>query len=203
MKIINKYKRLITIIIVLSIILSTTVQVKASTAFDYDKSYETYNINGQNFEIIFNGYGNIRTATILENNGQNITLLEINDVTGVVTCNGRQIRTDVISTTSLGTFRTSNWSSPTTSIVSLSFAGYTIGALVGYLQLKYNIMPEKAAYIAGLIIGAGGFLYIKGTSQYNYVDFAPKIGYRLTESFHLRSDASDPALHTRTLSGVR
>jgi hypothetical protein len=41
-------------------------------------------------------------------------------------------------------------------------------------------------YIASLVISAGGLLYLKSVARLNYVDYAPKIGYRLTESLHLK-----------------
>jgi hypothetical protein len=58
--------------------------------------------------------------------------------------------------------------------------------LVRYLKLKFGIPSDKAAYIANLVISAGGLLYLKSVIRLNYVHYIPKIGYRLTESLHLK-----------------
>lgn len=168
-----------------------------------------YNIAGHSFDISYRQDGNIRTATIYESSGL-VFVLTINDNTGVVTYNGdilreEVIRSDAYLTNSLlfSLDSEDNWTDPVTEVVSLSFTSYTLAGIVGYLQLKYSIMPDKAAYIAGLIIGAGGFLYVKSTRQYNYIDFSPKVGYRITESLHLTEEAEGESLFERTMTGSR
>lgn len=169
------------------------------------ESIQHYNVAGQSFDISFSQEGNVRTATIYESDGS-VSVLTVNDDTEVVTYNGNVLQKEVTysEAQSSEVFASEdNWGKPITDVVSLNLASYTLAAIVGYLQLQYGIMPDKAAYIAGLIIGAGGFLYVKAVQRFNYVDYAPKVGYRTTESLHLKSDASDAPLYTRTLTGSR
>lgn len=176
-----------------------------SLSFSPSAAMEKNNfISNKNFNIIYSSNNNIRTATIYESDG-NVNILQINDITGEVTYNGKPFEEHIIyenkniSLMSNG----NNWTNPTTSIFSLSFVGFSIATIIGYLNLKYGIPNANAAYIASVVSGAGGFLYVKSVVQFNYVDYSPKVGYRLTETFHIRSDASDGPLYTRRVSGAR
>lgn len=197
----------------LCIVMSFTLTVSAFAAEknyfpdEYStKSIQHYNVAGQSFDISYSQDGHVRTATIYESNGS-VSILTINDDTGVVTYNGNILQKEVIysdaQSSPIPFASEDNWGKPVTDIVALNFTSYTLAAIVGYLQLKYGIMSDKASYIAGLIISAGGFMYVKAVQQFNYVDYAPKVGYRTTESLHLKSDASDAPLYTRTLTGSR
>ncbi len=195
------------IVLVISLVLSfTTSSFSFATNNDALEYTEKYIVNGENFNISFSQDGSIRTAVVYENDGKTVTILQIDEETGIMTYNGVSIHEEVVHNKVLSESNSlllSNWTEPQESIISLALGAYTIGALVGYLQLKFGMMSDEASYIAGLIIGDSGFLYVKSITQYNYVDYAPKVGYRLTESLHLKSDASDRSLYTRTMTGSR
>ena len=190
----------------MSLILSCHISSAAFVGDGATETTEHYIVNDETFDISFSQDGSIRTAVI--NEGEKITILQIDEETDIMTYNGVPVREEVIRTKVMRERNSilsakSNWTEPTESVTSLSFVSYSVAAIVGYLQLKYSIMPEKASYIAGLIIGAGGFLYVKSVSQYNYVDYAPKVGYKLTESLHLTEEADDKSLFKRTMTGRR
>lgn len=168
---------------------------------------EQITVNDEIFDISYSQDGNIRTATIYEDDGT-VNILQIDDITGKMTYNGELIHEEIIYSEEPNENNplittTSNWGSPTTEVVSLSVAAFGMTALIGYLNLKFGIPSTKAAYIANLVIAGGGFLYLKSVLQLNYVDYAPKIGYRLTESLHLTRAANGTSLYNRTTTGSR
>lgn len=197
-----KKRKMISMFLLVVMLFSTT------TSFaNAPKTTEQITANDEIFEISYSQDGNIRTATIYEGDGT-VNILQIDDITGKMTYNGESIHDEIIyseepnENNSLITTR-SNWGSPSTDVVSLGVAAFGTTALIGYLNLKFGIPTDEAAYIASLVIGAGGFLYLKSVTQLNYVDYAPKVGYRLTESLHLTREANDSSLFTRTMTGSR
>lgn len=198
-------KKIMSFMLAMVLILSTAVV--SSTAY-MDQSQEV-SFNQSEFSIDIRQVGNTRIATVKDEKTENVDVVSINDATGEVVINGHLFTIfDSVATEQIELFGKSaanekNWSKPTTSIQSLSFASYTAGAIVGFLSLTYGVPGDTAAYIAGLVIGAGGFLYVKSVSQLNYVDYSPKVGYRLTETLHLDSQAKDAPLYSRTMTGSR
>ena len=174
----------------------------------YNEQSNTAANIADNFDVVIEKNGNTRTAIVIDLNKATVDVVSVNDVTGVITINGEIVCP--ITNSSFGHFSIThstssedNWTAPSTSITSLALTAYSTGAIVGWLALTYGVPGPVAAYIAGLVIGAGGFLYVKAVTQFNYVDYGTKVGYRLTESLHLKSDASDEALYTRTMTGSR
>ena len=118
--------------------------------------------------------------------------------------NGQSVKYNVLSIKEPNISTYSNWGSPSTTITSLSYVSWGVGAIAGALMLKYpQMLSSKAQYIAGLVVSTGGLLYVKAVSRYNYVDYAPKVGYRLTESLHTDSKCQTAALYSQTMSGSR
>lgn len=179
-----------------------------TTAFaNAPKVTEQISVNDEIFDISYSKDGNIRTATIYEDDGT-VNILQIDDTNGKMTYNGELIHEEIIygdepNENNLLITTRSNWGSPSTNVVSHGIAALGTTALIGYLNLKFGIPSAEATYIAGLVIGAGGLLYLKSVTQLNYVDYAPKVGYRLTESLHLTRDADGSSLFTRTMTGSR
>lgn len=208
--ILNKFnvRRLTTFILAVSLIVSFSINSMAFAGNPISEATEQFIFNDKVFDISFSQDGSIRTAVIHENDGKTTTILKMDKETGIVTHNGVPIREEVISTqllkeNNLLLSSKSNWTTPTVTVTALSFAAFSTTAIIGYLSLKYGVPPAEAAYIASLIVGAGGFLYVKSVLQLNYVDYAPKVGYRLTESLHLTRNATGNSLFTRTTTGSR
>jgi hypothetical protein len=157
-------------------------------------------------DVKYNNYKHIRTATVYEKDGT-ITIIGVNDTTGEVTHNGKVIssvrkineeeQNEPFITTS------SNWGDPNTTVKTLAFGAASAAVITATLQFFYGIPGETASYIAGLIFTGGGLLYLKEVIKLNYVDYAPKVGYILTQSYHLTRNASGNSLYTTTTRGSR
>lgn len=171
---------------------------------DQNMTKEQFVINGEPVDISITRDGNIYTAVIFENNGKTTTVIKVDKETGRVTYNGVPVQQELISTNAMPEIGLlNNWRSPTTKVYSLSFLGWGIPAIVTVLSIKFGIPLSNAGNIAQIIIGAGGFLYVKEVVQLNYVDYAPKVGYRMTTSLHLTRSATGNSLFTRTVTGSR
>lgn len=197
-------KKITSLVLVFSMVL--TAFIVPSVAYN-EQTEAVINV-ANNFDITIEKKGNIRTAVVTDLNEGTVDVVSINDETGVVTING-EVFSPIVNITYIyspavhSASSEDNWTAPQTSIISLSLGAFTTAAIVGYLNLKYGVPSDTAAYIAGLVIGASGFLYVKSVTQFNYVDYGTKVGYRLTESLHLKADASDAPLYTRTMTGSR
>lgn len=197
-------KKITSLVLVFSMVL--TVFIVPSVA--YNEQTEVVVNVANNFDIAIEKKGNTRTAVVTDLNKGTVDVVSINDETGVTTING-EVFSPIVNTTYIyspavhSVSSEDNWTTPQTNIISLSLGAFAATAIIGYLNLKYGIPSDKATYIAGLVIGGSGFLYVKSVTQFNYVDYGTKVGYRLTESFHLKADASDAPLYTRTMTGSR
>lgn len=199
-----KMKKFISLFLTFAILLPVLIVPGAA----YNESAKGYDDAIGNFDVVLGRNGNIRTATITDLTNKTVDIMSIDDNTGIVTFNGEFLLQIVnlnhpYSVGTLSVFSEDNWSDPQTTVRSLAWVGYTATAIIGLLSLTYGVPPATAAYIAGLVIGAGGFLYVKAVTQLNYVDYSPKVGYRLTESLHLSPEADDEPLFTRTMTGSR
>ena len=150
---------------IISMFLLVVMLFSTATAFaNAPKTTEQITVNDEIFDISYSQDGNIRTATIYEDDGT-VNILQINDITGKMTYNGAPIHEEIIysekpnENNSLIT-PSSNWRSPTTEVVSLGVAAFGKVALIGYLNLKFGIPSDEAAYITGLVISAGCWLQI-------------------------------------------
>lgn len=205
-------KKLLSIILSLTLTLPVGTISVSATAHDLerDSSESLSQVNsyqcevGTKYNIILQSDRSTRTMTVIDSELKTIDVVSIDDETGVVTINGEAVTPlSLTSRTLVGTYAADNWTDPVEEVISLSLVGYTTGAIVGFLSLKFGVPSEKATYIAGLVIGAGGMLYVKSIRQYNYIDYAPKVGYIVTESLHITPEAEGESLFTRTLRGSR
>jgi hypothetical protein len=156
-------------------------------------------------DVKYNNDKHIRTATVYEKDGT-ITIIGVNDTTGEVSLNGKVISNvrkikEEQNEPLITTF--SNWGEPDTTVKTLAFGTASAGVITATLQYVYGIPGKTASYIAGLVFTGGGFLYLKEVIQLNYVDYAPKVGYILTQSYHLTESASGNSLYTTTTRGSR
>ena len=161
-------------------------------------------VNGEAFNVSISKDGNVHTAVILEDDGKTTTVIEMDEETGEVTYNGIPVLQETISTnglTEIGIL--SNWGSPSTNVYSLALVGWGIPAIVTLLSMKFGVPLSSGANIANIIIGAGGFLYVKEVVRLNFVDYVPKVGYRITTSLHVTRNPTGNSLFTRTVTGSR
>lgn len=207
-------KKSISMLLVFSMMVTTfmtPIQAKNDESlFNYTGETSTLIIDEMAIDITSDKKDNIRTATISENNGEKITTVQINDITKVMTVNGEII--DNIDTTvselplidELTWTARSNWSDPTVSIVTCNVTATTTAIALGWLFLKCPLIPFKTAqYILTTAIGLGANLYIKSVDQYNYVDYAPKVGYRHKESVHLTEECDGISYWGQEMNGSR
>lgn len=197
----EKIKRFVSCVIAMVLVLSLPANVLAYENPKKDCTY--YEVLGEKFEVVFSRQGNVATAKIYENEGKIVNILELNEETGDITYNGKIIEMDLILTDGVTARASSNWGSPSTTIESLSLVSLGISTAVTLLQMKFGMGASKASSIAQIVISGSGILYVKSVTRLNYVDYAPKVGFKLTESLHLKPNASDPALYTRTTTGSR
>lgn len=199
-------KKIVSSLLVISMMISMSTTVFAANCESlFEKSLDTYQIQFvSNYEMALQTNGAIRSMVVFDRNLGTVDIVSINDETGIITINDDTlIPVELRSQAGISSYAEDNWTEPQTSVTSLSLATYTTGAIVGFLALKYGVPSDKATYIAGLVIGAGGFLYVKSVVQLNYVDYSPKVGYRLTESLHLTPEADGESLFVRTTTGSR
>lgn len=191
--------------VILSLAMLLPVIAIPSAALESSVNTSSHNID--KYILNFQQDGNIRSVIVSSYDGKTVDAVCINDETGIVTINGSRVsrleNIPHIQQRPTSMLSKGNWTQPQTSVQSLSFVSFASGAIVGYLALKYGVPDDKAAYIASLVIGAGGFLYVKSVTQFNYIDYSPKDGYRLPESLHLTEDANGGSLFSRTVSGTR
>ena len=199
-------KKIVSILLVVSMMISmsTTAFAAARESF-LEKSLDTYQIQSvSNYEIGLQTNGAIRSMVVFDRNLGTVDVVSIDDETGIITINDDTlIPVEIWPQAGISSYAEDNWTDPQTTVTSLALGAYTAGAIVGFLSLKYGVPSDTAAYIAGLVLGAGGFLYVKSVTQFNYVDYSPKVGYRLTESLHLTDEADGKSLFVRTMTGTR
>lgn len=205
MKIKTRFFRFVSAFLVISLLLVYPADVFAAesnnvTVGDIDK--EHYDIENIKFDVEYTQEGQNHKATIYKNDGKNVDIICWNEVTDVMTYNGKEIASETIFLETLPSTR-SNWGSPSTEITSLGLASYGLEVAIVLLRLKFGVPSEKAVTIATLILQGTGMLYIKTVTRLNYVDYAPKVGFKITESLHTTPDASDTSLFSRSWSGSR
>ena len=154
-------KKITSLVLVFSMVL--TVFIVPSVA--YNEQTEVVVNVANNFDIAIEKKGNTRTAVVTDLNKGTVDVVSINDETGVTTING-EVFSPIVNTTYIyspavhSVSSEDNWTTPQTNIISLSLGAFAATAIIGYLNLKYGIPSDKATYIAGLVIGGSGFLYV-------------------------------------------
>jgi hypothetical protein len=208
MKFRTRFFKFISAILVVSLFLVSSINVFAAENTDIVEdnikttNKEHYDVGDIKFDVEYTQDGENHKATIYKNGGKTIDTVCWNDKTNTLTYNGKPIVCETIFLETLPSTR-SNWGSPTTEVTSLSLASYGIEAAIVFLHLKFGVPSDKATTIATLILNGTGMLYVKTVTRYNYVDYAPKVGFKITESLHTTPSASDTSLFTRSWSGSR
>lgn len=209
-------KRLTSIIlaVALTLTLSATPVFAAPQAntFSLDFVGQTEELllpDGSQSKVFSYQRGDLRVAQVTEDNGQ-VTIIEFDD-DGNVFVNGNNIVTtlsdsDTVdnSNSILQPFAASNWTSPSVTKRTAWVEGLTVSAIAIIIAgLCPSAAGAVAIRLAGTVAGTGvKALYYKGTTSYNYVDYAPKVGYRLTEELYTDS-AYRNRIYTRSMSGSR
>lgn len=99
-----------------------------------------------------------------------------------------------------------NWGPEDEYTTGLDVAGLSVSVMTVLLvgRLPYASAKEIAS-VVGLIISWGlDRIYYRGVTQFNYVDYAPKVGYKLTEEIHKNENYDASSLMLRTsMTGSR
>lgn len=143
---------------------------------------------------------------VREENGD-LSIVEFDDATGYVYVNGRNIVTvDSMTARQINLLATNdNWGEETVTTGSMDIAGLSVSlvaaVIVGYFTLWNGYAMEVAQTIVELGIS---WLYFKKITQFNYEDYFPKVGYRLTEELH-SGEACNSSTYIigRTMTGKR
>lgn len=137
-----------------------------------------------------------------ENNGTT-TIVEENKKTGEVLVNGRNVFTDM--STMIEASQRDNWGAPSVEKWSMNVAGMSIVTIATAVAAKsHNLTVDKIAKALKKVGKELSKLYYKSILQLNYVDYSPKVGYRLTEELYTSSSYSvSSRICQSTMSGSR
>lgn len=123
-----------------------------------------------------------------ENDGTT-TIVEKNKKTGEILVNGRDVFYDM--STTIGASQRDNWGAPSVEKWSMNVAGMSIYAIATAVAAKsHNFRIDQIADALKKVGKELSNLYYKSTLQLNYVDYSPKVGYRLTEGLYTSSSCS-------------
>lgn len=150
-------------------------------------------------EVVWVSNGHTRTATV-EESGHTITVV-FDDNTGFIYVNGVNIVCDATKQ-SIQTRSANNWGPVNVYTRSLKVDGLAVGAIgiiiTGAMTGAHPTAITVASLAAYVVSNGLQYLYYRSLTQYNYVDFSPKVGYKLTEQIHTSTRYDNTSLWIET-----
>lgn len=183
-------KKVISSFLVLSMLMSvlviptSAINRKEKLSLDFNDRRETVTIAGANIEFYsYVSESGQRIVEVSENGRTDI--IEFDDVTGHVYVNGHRITETIDVSLHSMTATADNWGPERSEVRKMDIEGLAISLVAAVIVGYFSGWNGYAMDLAQTIVEAGiSMLYFKTITQFNYVDYSPKVGYRLTEELH-------------------
>lgn len=201
-------KRIISTVLVLSMLLVSSVvsagAVSAQTSdpeLRFDGHTEYVVVDDKS--VSYNSYAVGTSRFVLVTEDGLSTLIEFDDTSGAIYVDGRNIVSHMDTVN--GIALQDNWGPERSEVTKTDIVGLSVSVVAALIVGYYSGWNGAAMDIAQIVVSEGiPALYFKTITQYNYVDYSPKVGYRLTEELHKGPACnSSTLLLRRTMNGSR
>lgn len=202
-------KKVISVFLALSLMMSILVIPTSASnsvsalSLDFCGQRETVTIAGIKSE--FYSYTSDNGQRIVEVTENGVTdILAFDDVTGHVYVNGRRI-TNTIPASMPALVAADNWGPERVETRQLNVEGLAVSVVAAIIVGCFTSWNGDAMQLAQTVVEAGiSWLYYLSITQFNYEDYFPKVGYRLTEELHSGPECDKTTLLCRrTMTGSR
>lgn len=183
-----------------------------SSINEYDHSLElSFNGDTEHLlvdgkEVSFYSYEENLSRFILVQEESGSTLVEVDTSSGTIYVNGKAISSRISSANSANILASEdNWGPEREEITETEIVGLSASVVAAIIIGYYSGWNGVAMDIAQTFVSnAIPIMYFKRITQFNYVDYFPKVGYRLTEELH-NGPACDESTYVigRTMTGSR
>lgn len=195
-------KRIMSTVLAFSLLLVACVIPTSATStqnqtldLSFDGTTEYLTLNGQSVSFFSYTQGSDRFILVTE--FEQTTLIMFDAESGNIYVNGRNIVSRCIETDiPLAMISTQdNWGPARVETFESDIAGLSASVVAAIIVGYYSGWNGIAMDIAQTFVSHQiPTMYFRTISQYNYVDYYPKVGYRITEEIH-----SGPAYNSTTL----